>query len=342
MTDPLIRHATPRDAQPLAALFRHAYGDTSHPCKDPAYLRRYLADARNILLVATEQGQLIASMGMTFHPWNCAYEWGLGVTSPAHRRAGLAETLMRQVFARAYTLQAGEIVFGYPRVRRIYDIGQTCVDPPQIATGHDGGANIANGQREYHLMIFARPSYARFTHVAPALARAEFVRERVYRPMGLPYAPGGYPEVCLASGLVGSPAHMADTALFQYNHDHQCPAGALEINAYRGAPERLRHDLAALLREFPAARHVCLSVLADKQRLIHELGQMGFAITAWLPAWHRDGAARYDCVRMVRRNFTEEPVVHGMEELLRGFQAGYAALQGELAISAEDTACIAN
>jgi molybdopterin/thiamine biosynthesis adenylyltransferase/nitroreductase len=65
------------------------------------------------------------------------------------------------------------------------------------------------------------------------------------------------------------------------------------------------------LESFGYARHVRLAVLADKIEFQQRLRSAGFAITAYLPAWHLQNAVRYDCVLMTRRTTDEEPVDHG-------------------------------
>ena len=98
----ITRLACVQDAKPLATLFQLAYGDSSHPCQDAGYVRRFLQNERNIYFVGTHEGEVIAGMGITAHPWHDAFEWGLGVTHPTHRRAGLAETLMQQAHDTLY------------------------------------------------------------------------------------------------------------------------------------------------------------------------------------------------------------------------------------------------
>ena len=62
-----------------------------------------------------------------------------------------------------------------------------------------------------------------------------------------------------------------------------------------------------------------LQSLDAVQDLIRRMRKMGFAITAYLPAWYACDGKRYDCVMLVKRRFTQEPVAHGTAEAIVRF-----------------------
>lgn len=323
-----IRRARAGDAGQLAVLFQLAYGESSHPCLDAEHVRRFVSDERNIYFVDVCDGAVVAGMGITEHRWHNACEWAHGITHPSYRRAGLAEAMMQKACAALRARRQGDLLYGYPRVRRIYEICSKHIEPSSIAVGHDGGMNVANGAREYHLVIFARLPHARFTHVAPRvdeILHSPLVRERIYQPLGLTMTPGEYPALSFAGPLREEAA--GEGAPFDYEYDHHSPSGALAIRHYRGTgagARRLCQELDDFLAHFPAAEHVSADILANKTALLHELRAMGFETTAYLPAWHKQGDHRYDCLRVVKRNFIAEPLVHGFADELRFFQTEFA------------------
>src|SRR4029453_14695536 len=72
--------------------------------------------------------------------------------------------------------------------------------PPMIVAGHDTGRIMANGSRGAHFITLSIPEHARFVHVTPPVpesASGAFIRERIYRPLRLPLAPGEYPPESL-------------------------------------------------------------------------------------------------------------------------------------------------
>lgn len=320
-----IRRAQENDAETLSELFHLTYGDSSHPCLDVEYVRRYVTNPRNICYVEVCNGDVVATMGMVYHQWNDTYEWSRGITLASHRRAA-AETLSRKAHAEVCARQQGELSFGYTRARRLYDIGAHCLVPPYVATGHDGGMRIAKGMRETHIMLFARLPHRRFKHVAPPvleLFTTPLIREYIYQPLALTLVLGEYPPVC----FVGPDGETHSETGFIYAFEPF--ASVLEINGYHCShmqPELLCCELERLLQAFPTAQHISANLLADKGTHLSELRKLGFEVTAYLPAWYKCGGYRYDCLRIVKRNFVVEPIVHRLEEQIRFFHAEFAEL----------------
>lgn len=330
-----MRRAQADDAEPLAALYQLTYGESSHPCQDADYMRSFVTNERNIYWVDVCDGEVVAGMCIAEHRWHEGCELGFAITHPSHRRAGLAEALMQLACTTLCARQQGEVLFGYPRVRRIYEIGLKHIQPSFIAIGHDGGRNVANGAREYHMIIYARLPHARFTHVTPRvndILHSAFVREHIYQPLGLTMTPDEYPELSFA-GPLPEEQKPDDGAVFNYDYDQHSPSGALAINGYRGTQTgagNLSGALADFLAHFPAAQHISADILADKTDLLRELRTLGFEVTAYLPAWYKRGTRRYDCLHVVKRNFKAEPLAHGFADELQFFQTACAGLlQGD-------------
>ena len=199
-----IRRANEADAGRLSKLFQLVYRDSSHPFQTVRDVEQFLADPRNVEFAAEARGRVVASMAMAYYPWNSSYQLGRALTDPDWRSHGLAPTLMQRVIDEVCNAAAVQVFFGYPRVRRMVDLCAT-LTPPMIVAGHDAGRNVANGARESHLIAYAVPPHARFVHVAPpeAVAGSAFVRESIYRPLGLQGQRGEYP----AEAFVGMPCN---------------------------------------------------------------------------------------------------------------------------------------
>jgi len=328
---PEIRHemrlARPADAKQIAALFRLVYASSSHPCKNPDFVAETLQDGRRDVWMVSEQcGRVTACMGMLPHRWNRSWEIVRGVTHPEFRGGGVGTELAQRVIDVAWASGECDVVIGFPRSRTIYRILSENVAPPLRVVGHDGGINIADGRREYHLVALSFPASRRFDHVSPAGTSSQisaFAREHVQEPLGFAWAPGLYPPLLIA----GEHPRHPDYGPFTFNYHPYCPSDSLELTAYTGPKQNhldIAADLLTTLESFAFARHVRLAVLADKVEFQQALCAAGFEITAYLPAWHLQNSVRYDCVLMTRRATGEEPVDHGTRDLIDLFTRGYA------------------
>jgi molybdopterin/thiamine biosynthesis adenylyltransferase/GNAT superfamily N-acetyltransferase len=321
-----LRRAGPADAERLSELFRLVYSESSHPFQSARDVHDMLVGRRNVGLVAEVAGRVVASMAMTYSPWNDSYELGRALTDPQWRRQGLAAALMQRAIDAVRGDGPGQLVFGFPRVRRMVDLCAQA-DPPLVVVGHDGGRNVANGAREIHLIVCAIPPHARFRHVSPGpIADAAFVRESIYGPLGLDSRPGQYPADCFVGCPDGEPFRCGD---FLVSCAPGSPHRGLEILAHRGGrigPGQIGDELDELLRRFPEVRHVTASVLADKVDLLRDLRDYGFEIAAYLPAWYRVGDGRFDCVQLARRAYAERPLAPGLDEHLARLRSGLGSL----------------
>lgn len=323
------RPARMQDADQLASLFQMAYGESSHPCQDADYLRRFLADQRNIYLVEVCDDTVVAGMGVTYHQWHDACEWSHGVTHPEHRRTGIAERLTRQAHSACCARQQGDLFLGLPRGPRTFKIGTEVVNPHMVMTGHDGGMNVANGTREIHVTLVARLPQARFTHITPDLGEitnSATLQKNIWQPLGLRANPGAYPNV----NFVGKPATtLSQEHEFSFSFDPACPSRALEIRGFSGKqnnPQQICRALEGLLAAYPTAEHISANVLADKVQLIRGMREMGFELTAYLPAWYKVNRNRYDCVKLVKRRCVEEPDAKGFAPMIASLKQAFAKL----------------
>jgi hypothetical protein len=123
-------------------------------------------------------------------------------------------------------------------------------------------------------------------------------------------------------GPVSEQRADAGECTFFFEYDPASPSQALQITnvaAPRADSDCVADALESFLGDFPEAQHVSACVLIDKEDLIVRMRKMGFAITAYLPAWYACDGKRYDCVMLVKRNFSEEPAAHGTAEAIARF-----------------------
>jgi hypothetical protein len=201
------------------------------------------------------------------------------------------------------------------------------VRPPFTVVGHDGAINIAAGHREYHLVAlsFGRgDALERLVPAGASLANDPFIEQTLLSPLDLHGAPGRYPPTLIAGN---HPAHP-DYGPFTFEYHPFCPSDSLEITAYTGTrtePPDIAAELLKTLESFGYVRHVRLAVLADKTAFVRALCDEGFAVSAYLPAWHLQNGVRYDCALLTRRLTESEPTDHGVRDLIDYFNEGYAA-----------------
>jgi hypothetical protein len=227
---------------------------------------------------------------------------------------------MQQVADWVAEAHLGELIFGFPRARRVVDLCAT-LEPRMVVIGHDAGRNVVNGNRETHLIVCGIPNYARFVHRAPRCPKLmawPFLVEGVYAPLGLRALPGDYPDHCFI-GDVSARTRELGAWIIEYAEE----SGALEIVGRRSPikPVQIPGDLESLLAHLPDVQHVTATVLADKTRIIRAFAEYGFELTAYLPAWFKLGLFRYDCVQLTQRRYAGHPGTQDFEEVLENLES---------------------
>jgi GNAT superfamily N-acetyltransferase len=321
-----VRAARIDDAPQIAALFRLVYESSSHPCKTEEFVVETLQQPEtNIWFVSEHEGQVSGCMGMLHHPWNRSWEIVRGLTHPEFRGGGLATVLAQHALDAAWASKGCDLIVGFPRNRTMMRILSDLVRPGLNVVGHDGGINIAGGRREYHLVgvSFNRnEAIERLVPDRPSAATNTFVQRSVLGPLGLAGVEGLYPPALIA----GDHAHHPDYGPFTFEYHPFCPSDSLEITAYTGSktdPVAIAADLVKTMESFGYARHVRLAVLADKNEFCGALCANGFAMTAYLPAWHLQNGMRYDCLLLTRRTTETEPTDYGTRDVIDYFNHGY-------------------
>jgi GNAT superfamily N-acetyltransferase len=301
-----VRRAGPQDASTLAALFQMVYKNSSHPFQTIGAVEAFLLQPSNFQILAEDSKSVIASMAMTYNSWNNSYELGHALTHPEYRGHGLAAYLMETVVELVAQQQIGDLIFGFPRVRRIVDLCAG-LDRPIIVAGHDAGRNVVDSKRETHLIVLGIPHYAQFFHVAPPIPKLlswTFLLEQLYASLGLAPIPGNYPSSCFV-GERSSGARQTGNWVVEYEE----ASGVLSLIDYQSFvdPARIGTGLNELLVHWHFIQFITATILADKVSVIQTFLGSGFELVAYLPAWHRVGSYRYDCVQLARPCYTDRP-----------------------------------
>ncbi|MCG8291330.1 GNAT family N-acetyltransferase [Pseudomonas entomophila] len=314
------------DIPRLAQLFQSVYGQTTHPCQSPAYIRSSMDSGQQQWFVAELDSFLVGCCCVARRPWNQSWEMSHGVVHPAARRTGAISNLVRLGLER-HRPHAMEL--GFYVTRNIASHALMKKIRPGVLVGHDGGPDKVDGIREYHLTALLPPAQEGFVHVAPGYAHngvAGPIIARLYDALRLTPPLGTYPATCL-SGPPGAEVHGP----LRFNHEPG--ADALMVSGHVGdnptQPATLQ-AITALLQRHPQVQYFSVHILADKLELLAGLVSLGFAITAYLPAWHLEGGVRYDCILLVFEVFADAPRSHGFDDEVAFFDQVYAKLTDSL------------
>jgi len=329
-----------QDAEPIAQLFQIVYRESSHPCKEAAFVRATFHSGRDFWLVAVANGRVVACTAMQRQPWNGVFESCRSVTHPEFRCHGLGGLLYQRILDQVSRRPDFTYVFGFPRTRGMLRLLCADVELPFVILGHDGAMNVANGCREYHLVGMTTNNREPLRHVVSErgnVASAPFLQRQVLSRLGMIGEVGSYPSD-LVVGPVGEQQAVVDGVVIEYRFDANLPNRALELMRVEAPGKDAGVVCCALetfLAQFPTVAHVSMNILSDKEELIGQLQHLGFEVSAYLPAWYVSGGRRYDCLMLIRQSFTEDPVAHETMELIQEFRQGLSdALAPDLAVAA--------
>jgi hypothetical protein len=327
----VLRGAVPTEADQIASLFRMAYRESSHPCKETHYIESTFQTGCDSWYVAVKDDQVLGCTASRLQQWNGAYEMCRSITLPEYRGYGLGTRLYAKSLEESCRRQDCDLTVGFPRTYAMYRLMTKDIRPAFVLVGHDGAMNIANGHREYHLLGLTSNGREPLRRVVPfnsALATSRFVQEEIVEPLGVESHLGDYPSAYVVGSGAGK-AVRAGKATFRVEYDPSSPSQALEITGIAGprlSSTEVSGAFSELLQTYRDARHVSAYVLVDKERLIRDLAPLGFAITAYLPAWHKVRGKRYDAVLLCRRTCAESPAMHETQEIIGKFDHAYADL----------------
>ncbi|WDD91345.1 GNAT family N-acetyltransferase [Burkholderia sp. FERM BP-3421] len=317
-----VRRAVAADSETLAGLFRDAYGVTTHPCQSAGYIAQSITRAKGRWYVAESAG-MVGCICFLRNTVNRTWELGHAVIDPAYRRLGVFSMLLRTGLEQT-EIQSDEMVFAVTRSFAAYRA--LTKDVASILVGHDGGPNWVDSIREYHVTAIAQRIPAYFPHVAPpneVWRRSPFIHDRVYAPLGLKWRTGLYPSLLFS----GEGTHAGHD--FTYCRDDHLDA--IQLCGYRvsGDETQTADALARFMTHHAQCSYVSGDVLAHNVVLIQAMLNLGFGITAYLPAWHWHQGRRYDCVRLVRQRF-DTINMNGFDTQIDGFDLAFQRLAEDL------------
>jgi hypothetical protein len=329
-----IRHAGVDDAEGITALFDRVYRGGYHlaECADPALVRRTIASGEHPWVLVLANGAVVGSVMARHDAGHARYELGRVAVDVDYRgRSDLGvalEVLLRETTGRPEC----EMLYGNVRSERArrkfrrYAGGWAW-------TGADGGMYVLTGEREEHLFGAAFHPERRVTRIAPyrsVLLPGSAVAEQIGRLRSVTRT-GPYPARISAGGPGGC-THESSRGRVSYSiveASHAAVVGAVEADT----PGDVRRLLWEILDGAAPSKveHLTLHALADKPSVIRELcrpdrGDPGrrFAVRGYLPGWHKEGAARYDCVTLVAWTGEQIPNRFGLDPLIEGVYRSFA------------------
>lgn len=297
-----IRPAVPEDAQGVADLYHDVYNGAYPVAEstDPALIREALIAGRQVWLIALHEGTVVGSIQARPDPIGDAYEiCGWAVRNPGR---GLGASLLDVAVQAAMERPDCELAYGYFRSELSRHVARHLFR----WVGTDGGMHPVGAEREEHLIGVrfnpARPVF-RIIPAASVLQPGSEVARSVATTRSWT-RPGPYPAR-IAGGRPGELTH--ESAAGRVTYSLLEPSRAAIIGAIDAdSPADARRALWEAIDNAPArVEHVTVQVLADKIRVMEQLGRetpgdpaRRFATRAYLPGWHKEGDARYDCVTM--------------------------------------------
>ncbi|MGY4730734.1 GNAT family N-acetyltransferase [Burkholderia pyrrocinia] len=314
-----IRRGTVSDTVRICSLFEREYGDSSHPCLDEHYVWSAVSNKSELWFVAEEAtGDAIGCMSVSYNAQNRSWEFGRAMTSQRHRKMGIVSSLLRSIID-AMPVAENDLAFAIARNDIALRAMQGHVDA--VVVGHDGSPNMVHGVHEHHVVAIEKFRSPRFKHWLPissVFRDSGFLRSEILEPLGLAGTPEKYPDTC----LWGHGDEFSDGFTFRLD----ARVDAIYLCQHIGGPFMTERDITADLLRFLKRRsttpYIGAIVLADKLMLITAMLETGFCITAYLPAWHWNRGARYDCVLLARRshNFANK---NGLDAHVDTFDAAY-------------------
>lgn len=327
------RDAEPADAEHIARLYDRVYsgGYPVTDFMDPAAVRALVTAGADVWQVATLDGQVIGSLVGEYAAWNRSYEICRAVMDPDFARGGRFGPLFESVQRACIRRPDCELLPGYARSDHMQHLCEV-VHSPYAMLGSDGGMHQVSGVREEHLVVLASNplrQVRRITPPVPFLVPGGELDRRI-APLGLGGRRGPYPAATVV-GPGGEHGFECDAGRVTY--DYFEPSGCAVVCAVEaGGPAEAAQCLARLIAAQPhRIEHLTVHVLADKHDLIARLcATLGFAVTAYVPAWYAAGDERYDCAWLTARFDRRTAIRIGTDALIRSLLTDLGAASAQL------------
>ncbi|MFF5037974.1 hypothetical protein [Nocardia salmonicida] len=313
-----IRFAEPADAEKIAELYDRVY-DGRFPildCVDPQRIRRLLSSGEHIWVLGLDNGIVVGSSVGTAEPHTSAYEFGRAAVLREYSGNGHFLKMFAYTGYTAKERLDADLVYGYARSERsrmLFGYVADQIGNPVVWVGTDGGMHPNGDMREEHLIgltFLAERDVVRVLPPKPFLDPETSLAKHITE-LRVTTTDGVYPAA-IAAGREAESTHVSGDGRVSYSLF--APSRAAIVSAVHGdTPDGVRRALWNVIDEAnqlgPARiSHMTVYVLADKTDVIAALCDRSgddagrrFTVNGYLPAWYKDGDARYDCVLLTTR-----------------------------------------
>ncbi|HET7505404.1 MAG TPA: hypothetical protein VFK02_30500, partial [Kofleriaceae bacterium] len=337
-----LRSARVEDADGIAQLFEDVYtGSYPHDnCTDASVVKQTLVDGKYLWLIALDEDRKIVGSVVSRPEPGGTYELCRAAVHPKFARRGAFAPMFDMVMEMTAARPDCELVYGHARGElAVGAFGRARLHPTW--TGTNGAAYILAGRREVSLIGSSfnfgpgRETVTRVRPVATILDPSSWLAGAV-AAMRTRNVTGEYPAR-IASWDAGGLVHESDAGRVTYSLLEASQAafvGTIEADS----PEDVRRLLWQLVATSGTRiEHINVNVLADKVDVMRALATpegsdpaRRFGACAYLPAWHKEGDRRFDCVTMAALIDQPEPELLDMSERVARI---YSSFPQELRLS---------
>jgi|SRR5271165_5260162 len=314
-----VRFAAPDDADKIAELYNRVY-DGRYPildCVDPQRIRHLLASGEHIWVIGLDNGVVVGSGVLQAEQPNSAYEMGRAVVLRQYCSRGHFQRISGHMWMAARDRMGCDLIYGYARSERSRMLFSHVSDQhglPVAWVGTDGGMHPNGEMREEHLIgltFFPQRNTVRVVPPHPFLDPDTPLAKHIAR-LSVVSVQGAYP-CAIAAGWGAEFTHVSPYGRVSYSLFRPSRA-AIVTGVTADTADDVRRALWDVIDRanrpgWPARiLHMTVHLLADKTEVIASLCDRGrdgagrrFTVNGYLPAWYKDGDARYDCVVLTTR-----------------------------------------
>lgn len=320
-----FRRAMVGDAPSLRRLFGVSDGLRAYPYQRRSRLLKQLCSDKNLWVVALIDGIVIGCSCVVRHDWNQTWEFSFAVIDPDVQRLGVLTKMIGVEFSLLKST-AHELGFYKPKDASAH-FGALEKHAP-VLVGHDGGQVKVYGRTEYHMFAIYPVLQNNFIHVSPDYSfDVSTIKNDIYTALDLSWSSAAYPEIC----FVGQ-AGVRKWGAFSYFENQNTKT--LSFGSFKSLGLQTQEQIFDKLMRFlcfkSAIEYFSACVLADKQALIAHMLEIGFKITAYLPAWFFLSGCRYDCVMLVLDRRMVVPENNGFKKEILRLDRMYAELGNKM------------
>lgn len=323
-----FRYATPADADGIAALYDEVYngGYPITECTDPALVRQIVTNQEHVWVLALDGDTVVGASVARPEPVNGSYELCRSAVRPDCRGLANFDTVFRLSLRAMVERPDCEVIYGYARserARRLFSASFSQAGLPLSWPGTDGGLHPVADEREEHVfgMVF----------------NPERVVTRVVPPRSIVLEDSAVAhEIALLKPIIRTddyPSRIAAPSAAEFAHESDCgrvtfsvleSSRAAVVGAVEGdTPDDIRRVLCEVIDGAAPSKieQMTIHVLADKLPIIAALCRADagdskgrFAVRGYIPGWHKEGDARYDCVTLAAYTSDQIPLRLGFED----------------------------